>query len=190
MITDRERETGLDATLQATFGGGCFWCLHAVFEQVEGVAEVRSGYCGGALPDPDYAAVCSGTTGHIEVVTLRYAPEQVDYADLLAIFFAIHDPTSLDRQGHDTGPQYRSAIFWHSEAQREAAQSAITQLAAELGRPVVTELRPAEPVYAAEPEHQAYFRRNPGQAYCAVVIAPKLRKFRMNFPRLQRADTI
>ena len=89
MITDRERETGLDATLQATFGGGCFWCLHAVFEQVEGVAEVRSGYCGGALPDPDYAAVCSGTTGHIEVVTLRYAPEQVDYADLLAIFFAI-----------------------------------------------------------------------------------------------------
>ena len=179
-----------DGVQQATFGGGCFWCLHAVFEQVEGVSAVRSGYCGGGLPDPDYAAVCSGETGHIEVVNLRYAPEQIDYADLLAIFFAIHDPTSLDRQGNDAGPQYRSAIFWHSEAQRALAQQAIDRLTLELEQAVVTELRPAAPFYAAETGHQAYFRKNPEQAYCALVVVPKLRKFQMNFPRLRRADTI
>lgn len=174
---------------KATLGGGCFWCLEAAYEQIEGVASVVSGYAGGTVPDPTYEQVCSGRTGHVEVVQLTFDPETVSYRDLLEIFFTIHDPTTLNRQGADVGTQYRSVIFHHDEAQRETAESLIQELEREgvWRDPIVTAVEPAPTFYPAEAYHQTYFRRNPQQPYCQVVIAPKLAKLRKkHFERLRK----
>jgi peptide-methionine (S)-S-oxide reductase len=172
----------------ATLGGGCFWCLEAVYNQMEGVVSAISGYMGGLLPDPDYHSVCTGRTGHIEVVQVTFDPSVTTYREILDVFFSIHDPTSIDRQGNDAGTQYRSAIFTHSEEQRQIAEAAIDELDSEdiYGRPIVTEVRPAEPFYPAEDYHQEYFRKNPGQGYCVAVVAPKVGKFRAKFAAKMR----
>lgn len=171
------------ATEIATLGGGCFWCLEAVYEQVNGVLRVESGYAGGRVPNPSYEAVCTGTTGHAEVVQITFDPRVVTFRDLLEIFFVIHDPTTLNRQGADVGTQYRSAIFYHSPEQREIARQVIAEVeAAKLwDDPIVTEVTPFEAFYKAEAYHQGYFRNNPNQGYCRVVIAPKVAKFRKLF---------
>lgn len=175
----------------ATLGGGCFWCLEAAFEQVEGVDSVVSGYSGGHTDDPDYRAVCAGATGHAEVVRITFDPDEISYESLLEIFFVIHDPTTLNRQGNDIGTQYRSVIIYHSEAQREIAKSMIAKLQAAKawGAPVVTEVRSEAPFFAAEAYHQHYFSRNPEQGYCQLVVAPKLAKFRKNFGARLRKNT-
>jgi len=172
----------------ATFGAGCFWCTEAVFQRVRGVVSVRSGYSGGQTPQPDYRSVCSGTTGHAECVQVEFNPDVVSYRELLDVFFKTHDPTTLNRQGADTGTQYRSVIFHHDEPQRAQAAEYIEQLNRELvfGRPVVTELAAAVEFFPAEDYHQNYFNENPGQPYCGYVIAPKLAKFQKEFAdRLQ-----
>src|SRR5437764_600377 len=153
----------------ATLGGGCFWCLEAVYDEMQGVLSVESGYMGGVLPNPDYRSVCTGSTGHVEVVQVTFDPAVTSYREILEVFFAIHDPTSMDRQGNDSGTQYRSAIFTHSDEQRRIAQEIIAELDGELSRPIVTEVRPAEKFYVAEDYHQEYFRNNPSQPYCAYV---------------------
>jgi peptide-methionine (S)-S-oxide reductase len=170
-------------TQLATFGGGCFWCTEAVFEQVDGVARVVSGYAGGHVPSPTYEAVCSKTTGHAEVVQLTFDPERITYRELLEIFFATHDPTTIDRQGNDKGPQYRSIVLTHDAAQRADVEDVIAELTEEraFGAPIVTEIRPFEEFWPAEAEHQHYYARNPEQGYCAFVISPKLAKFRTKF---------
>jgi peptide-methionine (S)-S-oxide reductase len=162
------------------FGGGCFWCLEAVFEQLKGVQGVVSGYAGGAVADPSYEQVCSGRTGHAEVVQVTFDPSVISYRDLLEVFFSIHDPTTLNRQGADVGTQYRSAILVSGDAQRREAEAVLRELADRQlwDDPIVTEVRPLETFYPAEPGHQGYFRRNAGQPYCQVVIAPKLAAFR------------
>lgn len=167
----------------ATLGGGCFWCLEAVYDEMEGVLSVESGYMGGAIPDPSYAAVCSGTTGHVEVVQVTFDSEITGYREILEVFFAIHDPTSLDRQGNDSGTQYRSVIFYRSDAQKAEAERMIGELNAEGVRrdPIVTEVRPATTFYVAEDYHQEYFAHNPRQPYCSYVVAPKVKKFREHF---------
>jgi len=167
----------------ATLGGGCFWCLEAVYERVEGVALVRSGYTGGSVADPSYEEVCRGTTGHAEVVQVAFDPSVISYREILDIFFAIHDPTTLDRQGHDVGTQYRSVIFHHSEGQRLAAAQALAELDAQgiWDAPLVTQVAPLGAFHPAEAYHQEYFRRNPSQPYCQAVVAPKVAKFRQKF---------
>lgn len=174
----------------AFLGGGCFWCLDAVFRPMKGVAAVDCGYMGGAHPAPDYPLVCSGTTGHAEVVRLRFDPSVVSYETLLAVFFAIHDPTQLNRQGHDVGTQYRSIILWNSEAQRETARHMLENLAhsGAFPDPVVTDLQQAGTFYLAESGHQDYFRQHPEQGYCSVVIAPKLIKFRNRYQSLLKDE--
>lgn len=169
-----------DGMETATLAGGCFWCLEAVFELVDGVESVESGYTGGHVENPTYREVCSGTTGHAEAVRITYDPAKTSYRELLEIFFEIHDPTTLNRQGADVGPQYRSAIFYHSDEQREIAESVMAELQESEwpGQPIVTELQPAGAFYLAEPEHHEYYRRNPNAPYCRVVIAPKVAKFR------------
>jgi peptide-methionine (S)-S-oxide reductase len=171
-----------------TLGGGCFWCLEAVYDEMEGVLSVESGYMGGHVPNPDYHTVCTGRSGHVEVVRVTYDPAVIPYRDILEVFFAIHDPTSLDRQGNDSGPQYRSVIFYDDDGQRAAAREIIGELEADSAgsRPIVTELRPATTFYAAEDYHQEYFRNNPQQPYCAFVVSPKVKKFREKFARLRR----
>jgi peptide-methionine (S)-S-oxide reductase len=172
------------ADLQTTtLGGGCFWCLEAVYEQVQGVQEVVSGYAGGNRPDPTYEQVCTGATGHAEVVQVTYDPEVVSYRELLEIFFDIHDPTTLNRQGADVGTQYRSVIFYHNEAQRERAEEMIRELEASdrWKNPIVTQVEPLDTFYRAEEYHQEYFRKNPNQGYCRMVVAPKVSKFRKHF---------
>jgi peptide-methionine (S)-S-oxide reductase len=174
----------------ATLGGGCFWCLEAVFKDLRGVNWVMSGYSGGQNADPSYNQVCSGTTGHAEVVQVKFDPDQLTYADLLRVFFAIHDPTTLNRQGNDIGTQYRSAIFTHSDAQKQTAQAVMKEIAdAKIWHaPLVTEIVPFQAFYEAEPEHHDYFARNPWSGYCQVVVAPKVSKFRKQFTdRLKRA---
>jgi peptide-methionine (S)-S-oxide reductase len=163
-----------------TLGGGCFWCLEAVYDQLRGVEDVVSGYSGGWAVDPSYELVCTGTTGHAEVVQITFDPEVVTFKDILQVFFTIHDPTTLNRQGADVGTQYRSAIFYHSPEQKAAAEQVIDEMnAAKIwDDPIVTEMRPFERFYPAEEYHQEYFERNPGQGYCRVVIAPKVAKFR------------
>ena len=170
---------------KAVLGGGCFWCLDAVFREVKGVTEVVSGYAGGARPNPTYEQICSGATGHAEVVQLSFDNSVISFRDLLDIFFAIHDPTTLDRQGNDRGTQYRSVIFCQDEAQEAVAQEAIKALttAQVFSAPVVTELGNAVPFYPAEDYHQNFFVRNPGQGYCQMVVAPKVAKFRKEFLR-------
>lgn len=167
----------------ATLAGGCFWCLEAVFDELEGVTDVVSGYAGGHTADPDYRQVCSGETGHAEVVRLTFDPARIGYREILEVFFALHDPTTLNRQGNDVGTQYRSSIFYHSPGQKAEAQSLLAAFAADnaFGAPVVTELAPAGKFYPAEDYHQDYFRSNPHQPYCQVVVAPKLAKFRKLF---------
>jgi peptide-methionine (S)-S-oxide reductase len=167
----------------ATLAGGCFWCLEAVYQDMEGVRSVASGYMGGHLDNPSYQDVCMGTTGHAEVVQLTFDPEVTSYREILEVFFAIHDPTTRNRQGNDAGTQYRSAIFYHDESQRAAAEELIRELNAEgiWSSPIVTEVQPAVRFYKAEDYHQEYFRNNPQQPYCAYVVAPKVKKFHDKF---------
>lgn len=167
----------------ATLAGGCFWCLEAVFDELRGVTDVVSGYSGGAAPNPSYRQVCTGTTGHAEVVQVTFDPHQVTYREILQVFFTIHDPTTLNRQGADVGTQYRSAIFYHSPEQKVTAEAVMAELgAAGLWKdPIVTELRPFSDFYPAEDYHQEYFENNPNQPYCQFVVAPKVAKFRTHF---------
>ena len=175
----------------ATLGGGCFWCLEAVYQEMEGVAAVESGYMGGHVQNPSYEQVCSGRTGHVEVVQLTFDPGVASYQDVLEVFFAIHDPTTRDRQGNDIGPQYRSVIFYHDEAQQATAQRVVEQLTAEkiFRAPIVTGIEPATVFYKAEDYHQEYFRNHPQQPYCAYVVAPKVKKFREKFGRGLRGSS-
>lgn len=168
---------------KATLGGGCFWCLEAVYSEMDGVVSVTSGYMGGHVKNPSYREVCTGSTGHIEVVQITFDPSVTSFREILEVFFAIHDPTTPDRQGNDVGAQYRSAIFFHSGEQRTEAERMIREIDASglWNNPVVTEVRPAEVFYAAEDYHQHYFRDNPYQPYCQFVISPKVRKFREKF---------
>jgi len=174
----------------ATLAGGCFWCLEAVYDELKGVEDVVSGYAGGTDPNPTYEAVCRGTTGHAEVVQVTFDPEVVSFEEILRVFFTIHDPTTLNRQGADVGTQYRSAIFYHSPEQRDAAERVIAEIEDEGiwgNAPVVTEVVPLETFHPAEQYHQEYFARNPNQGYCQVVIAPKVSKFRQKYlDRLKR----
>lgn len=167
----------------ATLAGGCFWCLEAVYDDLKGVSSVESGYMGGALQNPDYESVCSGRTGHAEVVQITFDPTVVSFRELLDVFFVIHDPTTLNRQGNDVGTQYRSAIFCHSAQQKATAEAAIAAVNKEgiWGAPVVTQVVPSEKFWIAEDYHQEYFARNPGQGYCQFVVAPKVQKFRKHF---------
>lgn len=167
----------------ATLAGGCFWCLEAVYDQLKGVISVESGYAGGHVDKPTYQQVCGGRTGHAEVVRITFDPDVVSFRQLLEVFFTIHDPTTLNRQGADIGPQYRSAIFYHSPEQKATAEEVIRQLEAEKlwPDPIVTEVSPASNYYEAEAYHQEYFARNPYQGYCQVVIAPKVAKFRKKY---------
>jgi peptide-methionine (S)-S-oxide reductase len=167
----------------ATLAGGCFWCLDGAYRDLSGVISVECGYAGGHVPNPSYELVCTGTTGHAEVIRISYDPAEISYHDLLEVFFSIHDPTTLDRQGGDVGPQYRSAVFFHDEAQAEAARAMIAELERErvFDAPIVTEVTELTEYYPAESYHQDYYRNNPGQGYCQVVIAPKLAKFRSRY---------
>jgi peptide-methionine (S)-S-oxide reductase len=166
-----------------TLGGGCFWCLEAVFDDLKGVESVESGYMGGGLKDPTYADVCSGTSGHAEVVRISFDPSLVSLREILEVFFVIHDPTTLNYQGNDYGPQYRSVIFYHSPQQKATAEALIAKLAADglWDKPVVTEVTPASAFYIAEREHQEFYQRNPYQPYCMMVVQPKVAKFRKKF---------
>ena len=168
-------------TATATFAGGCFWCIEAAFDRVRGVEETVSGYCGGHTDDPTYRAVCSGTTGHAEAVQIAYDPDTVSYRELLEVFFEIHDPTTVDREGPDVGSQYRSAVFYHDEDQRETVQSYIEELESSgVYDGIVTEVSPLETFYLAEEKHQNYFEKNPNQPYCQMQIPPKLEKIQKN----------
>jgi peptide-methionine (S)-S-oxide reductase len=164
----------------ATLGGGCFWCLEAAFQDLKGVQSVVSGYAGGSVPDPTYRQVCTGTTGHAEVTQVIFDNAVIDYRTLLEVFFTIHDPTTLNRQGADQGTQYRSVIYWHTDEQRETAERLIAQLAEDgiWPDPIVTELAPVPTFYPAEDYHQGYYRNNPHQGYCQAVISPKVAKLR------------
>jgi len=170
-------------TQLATLAGGCFWCLEAVFEQLRGVTKVVSGYSGGHVPKPSYEAVCTGTTGHAEVVQVTFNPDELSYRDLLGVFFTLHDPTTLDRQGGDVGTQYRSAIFYHDDEQRRTAEDAVRELEAEhvFDEPIVTKIEPLTVFYPAEEYHREYYNRNPNQPYCRAVIAPKVAKLRSKY---------
>jgi peptide-methionine (S)-S-oxide reductase len=160
----------------ATLGGGCFWCLEAVFKRTEGVVEVTSGYAGGATPQPSYEQVCTGSTGHAEVVQVVFDPSVIDFADVLRKFFSAHDPTTMNRQGADVGTQYRSIILYESAEQQKTAQAVVEEVGTSLSKPVVTEIEPLKVFYPAEEYHQDYFDKNPTAGYCRVVIAPKLDK--------------
>jgi peptide-methionine (S)-S-oxide reductase len=176
MEPDGRRET-------ATLGGGCFWCLEAVYDELDGVVDVVSGYAGGHDEHPTYERVCAGTTGHAEVVQVTFDPERITYREVLEVFFTIHDPTTLNRQGADVGTPYRSAIFHHSPEQKETAEQVIADMEREQvwDDPIVTEVTALERFHAAEAYHQEYFRRNPNQGYCQFVVAPKVAKFRQKF---------
>ena len=171
-----------------TLGGGCFWCLEAVFDQLKGVTDVVSGYAGGRVTNPTYEAVCNGTTGHAEVIQVTFDNSVISFRDVLNVFFSIHDPTTLNRQGADIGTQYRSAIYYHSPEQQATAQALIKELDAQqlYPNPIVTEVTAMDKFYPAEDYHQQYFERNPNQGYCSFVIAPKVSKFRkQHFERLK-----
>lgn len=167
----------------ATLAAGCFWCVEAVFDDLEGVADVVSGYSGGHKENPTYAEVCTGETGHAEAVQIRFDPSVITYEDILRVFFTVHDPTTLNRQGNDVGTQYRSAIFYHSEAQKRSAEQIRDEIAAAgiYDNPIVTEITPFSRFWPAEDYHQEYFANNPNQPYCAAVVAPKVAKFRQKF---------
>lgn len=169
------------ATETATLGGGCFWCLEAVYQELKGVLHVESGYAGGQVPNPSYEQVCDGSTGHAEVVRIEFDRQALSYRELLEIFFTIHDPTTPNRQGNDVGTQYRSVIFFHSSEQEDTARQVIAEMANVWDAPIVTELLPLPDYYKAEDYHQNYFRQHPLQGYCAFVVAPKVAKFRSHF---------
>ena len=181
-MSDRHETTTVGKDL-ATLAGGCFWCLEAVYDQVKGVLSVESGYMGGQGPKPSYEQVCTGRTGHAEVVQISFDPKAVSYRELLEVFFVTHDPTTLNRQGNDVGTQYRSAIFYHSPEQKAIAQDVIAHFTKEkvFPAPIVTQIAPAGPFYMAEEYHQEYFARNPTQPYCTYVVAPKVAKLRKQF---------
>ncbi|UCG53800.1 MAG: peptide-methionine (S)-S-oxide reductase MsrA [Candidatus Latescibacterota bacterium] len=172
----KESESKLEV---ATLGGGCFWCLEAVFEELKGVQGVVSGYSGGSLKSPSYEQVCSGTTGHAEVVQVRFDPEVVGFEEILDVFFSIHDPTTLNRQGADVGTRYRSVVFYHDDQQKQIVEKKIAEIesSGDLPRPVVTQVVPLKVFYEAEEYHQNYFKRNPEAGYCRAVIVPKVKKF-------------
>ena len=176
------------ATEMTTLGGGCFWCLEAVYQELHGVQHVESGYTGGTVPDPTYEQVCSGNTGHAEVVQITFDPAVVTYREILEIFFTIHDPTTLNRQGNDLGTQYRSVIYYHSPEQQEIAKQIMAEMANVWDAPIVTEVSPIGTYYKAEDYHQNYFRQNPLQGYCAFVVAPKVAKFRKIFTGKVKAE--
>jgi peptide-methionine (S)-S-oxide reductase len=180
-MSDNTQANSADST--ATLGGGCFWCLEAVFEGLRGVERVVSGYAGGEVTNPSYQQVCTGSTGHAEVVQVTFDPAVISYRELLEVFFGTHDPTTLNRQGVDVGTQYRSAIFYHSPEQQRIAEQTIADLNAAgiWGRPIVTQVVPFTAFYPAEDYHQGYFRSNPSQGYCQAVVAPKVTKFRKQF---------
>jgi peptide-methionine (S)-S-oxide reductase len=167
----------------ATLAGGCFWCLEAVYDQIKGVESVESGYIGGQVPDPTYEQVCGGRTGHAEAIRVTFDPQVVSYRELVEIFFAIHDPTTLNRQGNDVGTQYRSVIFYHSPDQKATAEQVIADLTEQklFNDPIVTQITPAGDFYEAEDYHQEYFARNPAQPYCTYVVGPKVAKFRKHY---------
>src|SRR5262245_17328724 len=179
-----------NSTEVATLAGGCFWCLEAVYDELNGVTDVVSGYSGGQRPNPTYDQICSGATGHAEVVQITFNPAVVSFRELLEVFFTIHDPTTLNRQGADVGTQYRSAVFYHSPEQKQTAEQVIAELnkAGIWDAPIVTEVTPLKQFYPAEDYHQEYFARNPGQGYCQFVVAPKVAKFRSKYlQKLKRA---
>jgi len=184
---DHKNEASLE---RATLGGGCFWCLEAVYQQIQGVKAVVSGYGGGARPNPSYESVCTGVSGHAEIVDVYFDPKIVSYRDLLEIFFVIHDPTTLNYQGNDRGTQYRSVIFTHGEIQAGEAHEVVEELEKSgiYSGPIVTQIESAPPIYPAEDYHQDYFRQHPSQGYCMAVVAPKLAKFRAKFKSLIAAD--
>jgi len=165
----------------AVIGGGCFWCTEAVYLEVKGISSVQSGYSGGAQPDPSYEQVCAGDTGHAEVVRLEFDPSVISYRDILEIFFTIHDPTTLNRQGNDVGTQYRSVVYHQNPEQEATARQVIAEMAHVWDAPIVTELSPAQTFYKAEDYHQNYFAQHPLQGYCAFVVAPKVSKFRQMY---------
>lgn len=171
---------------QATLGGGCFWCIESAFLQVKGVEKVQPGYTGGDTENPTYKLVCTGTTGHAEVAQLTYDPEVISYRQILEIFFTLHDPTQLNRQGNDVGTQYRSSIFYHNDEQKHEAEQVIKELEDDdaFADPIVTEVSPLETFWPAEDYHENYFNRNPENPYCQAVISPKLAKFRKTFSNL------
>ena len=162
-------------------GGGCFWCTEAVFDRVQGVVDVESGYCNGQVVHPTYEQVCTGRTGHAEVVKLQFDPAQISLREILEIFFVVHDPTTLNRQGNDVGTQYRSVVYYQSPQQEATARQVIAEMANVWDAPIVTELAPAQPYYRAEDYHQDYFRQHPLQGYCAFVVAPKVAKFKKTY---------
>ena len=172
----------------ATLGGGCFWCTEAVFQQLKGIKAVESGYTGGHVENPEYEQICEGTTGHAEVVRLTFDSEVVSFREILEVFFTIHDPTTLNRQGNDVGTQYRSVIYFHTPEQQDTAKHVIAEMANVWDAPIVTELSPAETYYKAESYHQNYFRQNPMQGYCAFIVAPKVSKVRKTFSDKIRED--
>ena len=179
-MTTQQSSDGQEA---ATLGGGCFWCIEAVFDSLKGVSSVESGYTGGKNPNPTYKQICNGDTGHAEIVRVTFDPQTISFRDLLDVFFTIHDPTTLNRQGNDAGTQYRSAIFYHSPEQKTTAEQVIAELTAEkaFGDPIVTEVVAAPVFYVAEDYHQEYFVNNDNQPYCQFVVAPKVAKFRKKF---------
>jgi peptide-methionine (S)-S-oxide reductase len=172
----------------AVLGGGCFWCLEAVYQELGGVEHVESGYTGGQVANPTYEQVGTGTTGHAEVVKLTFDPEIVSFREILEVFFTIHDPTTLNRQGNDVGTQYRSAIFYQSPEQKEIAKQIVAEMALVWDAQIVTQIVPAETYYKAEDYHQNFFKQHPFQGYCAFVVAPKLEKFKAIFPEKSRQD--
>jgi len=169
------------ASETATIGGGCFWCTEAVYQELKGVTQIVSGYAGGSVLNPTYEQVCSGTTGHAEVVQLTFDPDQVSFRKILEIFFTVHDPTTLNRQGNDVGTQYRSVVFYHTPEQQDTAKHVIAEMGSVWDAPLVTELSPLPVFYRAENYHQNYYRQHPDQGYCAFVVAPKVAKFRKMF---------
>ncbi|MBP9566260.1 MAG: peptide-methionine (S)-S-oxide reductase MsrA [Sulfurospirillum sp.] len=170
----------------ATLGGGCFWCLEAVFEETRGVIDVISGYAGGKLPNPTYEAVSSGTTEHAEVVQITYDASIISYEEILKIFWLIHDPTSLNAQGNDVGTQYRSIIFYHDETQKVKAKNSLKMFSSKFTKPIVTEIKPLEVFYKAEAYHQDYFKNNPNQGYCLFVVSPKVEHFKRELKDLAK----
>jgi len=182
-IPDREQVHGASHEETITLGGGCFWCVEAVFDQVKGVKRVDSGYTGGRIPNPTYEQVCSGMSGHAEVIRVTFDPAEINLDDILRIFFTVHDPTTLNRQGADAGTQYRSAIFYETEAQKATAERIIREISAAKiwDNLIVTEVAPASEFYVAEGYHQEYYANNSNQPYCRIVIAPKVKKFREHF---------
>lgn len=189
-MTDPSAESDNVTMEEATFAGGCFWCIETVFNQLQGIIEAESGYSNGQHPHPTYDDVCSGRTGHAEVVKVRFDPRRITYQQLLEVFFAIHDPTTPNRQGHDVGTQYRSGIYTHNAHQAQQARAMLEHLAVSkvYKDPIVTEVAPITNYHPAEAYHQRYFEQHPGQGYCAVVISPKVEKFRKTFTDLLKTD--